>query len=585
MFKLVIEDDEGNKTVVPVIRDEISVGRQDGNTIRLTERNVSRKHARIVRENGAVFLEEVEARYGTRKNGEKVDGRTEFGVGDVFSIGDYRLTLQSDVAPEAKKKPPKKPNGAPPPRPPRSEFADQPTQITKLEESTSPTEGTEVLPADPARFVIVSSNFAGQEFPLARKEMVIGRGEECDIIIDHRSVSQKHAKVVREAGGEYKIVDLKSKNGVKVGGEEYRAVHLKRGDIVELGHVKFRFVEAGENYVFTPQTFDDEIPPKGANKGLLVGALLGAILVAIIAGVVLIPSSNEGKTENTSDGTTVALGTNTEAVDAAPEDEDSSVAEAIAKAREEYEKGLAREATARLDIAREMKELTPEQVAEIDDLLSKARREKALQGYFETGRDHYHQERWVEALRAFSRIPDEPPSRVYAILQEEGFQDRAAAEVLAAAKAHVEDDEVEEAKELATAIAQYYDPSHAEAQAILELSDRPTTVAVAPTKRTPRPPKKAPQAPVEPVKKPSPPPEPKQDPARAEALQKQAMDHFMARKFNAAISSCKSALSAGSAPRCNRILGTSYMNIGDDGNACKWFGRSPDGPPPSLACD
>ena len=41
MFKLVIQDDEGKTTVVPLIRDEITNGRKEGNTIRLTERNVS----------------------------------------------------------------------------------------------------------------------------------------------------------------------------------------------------------------------------------------------------------------------------------------------------------------------------------------------------------------------------------------------------------------------------------------------------------------------------------------------------------------------------------------------------------------
>ena len=40
-MKLIIEDDEGRKTVVPFARDEITIGRQEGNTIRLTERNVS----------------------------------------------------------------------------------------------------------------------------------------------------------------------------------------------------------------------------------------------------------------------------------------------------------------------------------------------------------------------------------------------------------------------------------------------------------------------------------------------------------------------------------------------------------------
>jgi len=35
-MKLIIEDDEGRKTVVPLVRDEITIGRQEGNTIRLT---------------------------------------------------------------------------------------------------------------------------------------------------------------------------------------------------------------------------------------------------------------------------------------------------------------------------------------------------------------------------------------------------------------------------------------------------------------------------------------------------------------------------------------------------------------------
>ena len=50
MYKLIIEDDEGKTTVVPLIRDEITIGRKEGNTIRLTERNVSRRHAKLVKQ-------------------------------------------------------------------------------------------------------------------------------------------------------------------------------------------------------------------------------------------------------------------------------------------------------------------------------------------------------------------------------------------------------------------------------------------------------------------------------------------------------------------------------------------------------
>jgi pSer/pThr/pTyr-binding forkhead associated (FHA) protein len=49
MWKLVIEDDEGTRTVVPLGRDSYTLGRNEGNAIRLTERNVSRNHARIER--------------------------------------------------------------------------------------------------------------------------------------------------------------------------------------------------------------------------------------------------------------------------------------------------------------------------------------------------------------------------------------------------------------------------------------------------------------------------------------------------------------------------------------------------------
>ena len=42
-MKLIIEDDEGRKTVIPVVRDEITIGRNERNLIRLAEKNVSRK--------------------------------------------------------------------------------------------------------------------------------------------------------------------------------------------------------------------------------------------------------------------------------------------------------------------------------------------------------------------------------------------------------------------------------------------------------------------------------------------------------------------------------------------------------------
>ena len=75
MFKLTIEDDEGKTTVVPLARDEITIGRLEGNTIRLTERNVSRRHARLVRQNGALYIEDLASFTGVRVNGAKIATR------------------------------------------------------------------------------------------------------------------------------------------------------------------------------------------------------------------------------------------------------------------------------------------------------------------------------------------------------------------------------------------------------------------------------------------------------------------------------------------------------------------------------
>lgn len=565
MFKLVIEDDEGNKTVVPIIRDEITIGRQDGNTIRLTERNVSRKHAKLVRDDGEVFLEEIEARYGTRKNGERIGGRTEFDIGDVFTIGDYRLTLQTEASVEAKKpanKPPPKPNGTPPVPPPEgNEFSNRPTQITKVDDTDDePTEGTSILPKDPAKLVIISSNFAGQEFPLARKEMVIGRGEECDIIIDHRSVSQKHAKVVREQGGEYKIVDLKSKNGVKVGGEEYRAVHLKRGDIVELGHVKFRFVEPGENYVFTPQPdIETEFEPKsGKGPLLLVGLVLAVVGGAIFYFATRGPDTVSKKV--VAPPASEKIGGPTPPVEDEPKTEDKAE-EIIAQAQDAYDEGRIPDAIARLDAAR-MLDITPDQDDRIAELRSKAVREKGPAEKLSDGHRFLKQERWIDALDAFTKIPPEPRTRVYEAMEGDGLKQKAIDGALAEAGQLADDQEFDEAIELLDSLATYA-PEEAEEQVASARSD------VEKAKRKAQRPVRTPNDNSKPRQK-----EPEPDPAKAAVLQKEGMQAMTSGDWSDAISLCKQALKVGPSPRCPRIIAVSYKRQGDQKNACKWATRA-----------
>lgn len=97
-WKLLIEDDVGETTSVPLLRGLITIGRKEGNTVRLTARNVSRFHARLVRENDQLFVEDLESYNGVRINGDRIQGRIQVREGDLIEIGDYHLALQMDAA-------------------------------------------------------------------------------------------------------------------------------------------------------------------------------------------------------------------------------------------------------------------------------------------------------------------------------------------------------------------------------------------------------------------------------------------------------------------------------------------------------
>jgi ABC transport system ATP-binding/permease protein len=272
LLKLIIEDDEGKTTIYPLADDDVSIGRREGNTIRLMERNVSRRHARLSRTDERVVVEDLDSYNGVHVNGERIRGRRPVHVGDLVEIGDYHLTLQRvEAEPELPGPEPAvtpglleehatRPLAASPPNAEdmaRDTLIDQPAaERTPALASTvplgpAPTDGVPA-PFSPDRLarlsevprvICVSTEYAGRAFPLGT-ETVIGRVDDNDVVIEHRSVSRSHAKIVTTGSG-HRIVDLQSANGILVNGEEYAMTDLREGDLVELGHVHFRYVPAG----------------------------------------------------------------------------------------------------------------------------------------------------------------------------------------------------------------------------------------------------------------------------------------------------------------------------------------------------
>jgi len=100
MYKLVISDDEGKTIIVPLVRDLITIGRQEGNTIRLTERNVSRQHARLVKVEDHFRVEDLDAYNGVRVNDELIND-FQLRKGDQVKVGDTILKFLSGSDVEA----------------------------------------------------------------------------------------------------------------------------------------------------------------------------------------------------------------------------------------------------------------------------------------------------------------------------------------------------------------------------------------------------------------------------------------------------------------------------------------------------
>lgn len=247
MWKLVIEDDEGKRTVVPLSREQYSIGRKDGNTIRLTERNVSREHARLLRKangsangngNGAVahvddkqsfVLEDLTSYNGVFVNGLRITHAQDLSHGDLVQIGDYRIVLQDETL---------------------LDTAVPPVSDSKQTIPQAPNSRAAALLDRPHRFVMLAGPTPGTEYPLDTERMTIGRAEDASISINHNSVSRLHCEVHALGDGRFEIVDKGSSNGVRVNGSDLRRGIVEPGDVIELGDVKFKFIAAGQ--IFRP---------------------------------------------------------------------------------------------------------------------------------------------------------------------------------------------------------------------------------------------------------------------------------------------------------------------------------------------
>ncbi len=490
MVKLIIEDDEGKTTVVPLIRDEITIGRKEGNTIRLTERNVSRRHAKLVKQNGALFIEDLNSYNGIKVNGNKIAGRVAVTEGDRIQIGDYVLGLKLEGVVVEPAAPAASPTAAPPPSTDTARTmelprpSEAPTGVIEVEEAKAEIEAA-APPAAPkpaapvtaetaGRLVCVSTNFPGKEWLLDRAVSVIGRTEDNDIVINHRSISRHHARIVEE-NGRHTIVDLQSSNGVRVNGEEYGKVELRRGDLIDLGHVRLRFVAPGEDFVFARDASVVDISKGGGGRA----GIWAAVILVAVGGIgfaiwKLGLIGGGGKTTPTADA---QVGTSGTGQGSAPTGDSSRILQEITQGMSSEQWGDVIAACEKLPAAERAKVASCE----------KARKEKDAKQAFDDAHSAFMLNKPEEVIRLRKQIPD---GSVYKNRDTEEL-DKARAQLVGKLKTQLDDQvaqrpcDKDKADDLVRQIKEL-EPSNTEAETTAKKCKVAVAVAPPDNKKTPK---------------------------------------------------------------------------------------------------
>ena len=112
---------------------------------------------------------------------------------------------------------------------------------------------------DTAMLIVFEGKSPKQQWVLQDSIIIIGRGEDCQIIIEDRQASRHHARITQSAQG-YILEDLDSKNGTYLNGQPLTTTKvLEDGDEIGIAFAaKLSFVDSGAT---VPLVFEARTEP------------------------------------------------------------------------------------------------------------------------------------------------------------------------------------------------------------------------------------------------------------------------------------------------------------------------------------
>jgi pSer/pThr/pTyr-binding forkhead associated (FHA) protein len=194
-------------------RGELTIGRDSDRQLVLPSASVSRRHARIVVQDGGPCIVDEGSSNGVLINGVRIVQPTAIGPSTRIDVAEFRIQVESTM-----------PTAGVAPLPP----------------PVNPPSG-QSFAADGFRLIAEGGPYDGRVLNLPPGLSHVGRATDNDHVFDDPSLSRKHARIYRE-GGQVSVEDLGSSNGTYVNGRRVQGRQpVSPGDVVRFGDLSFRY--------------------------------------------------------------------------------------------------------------------------------------------------------------------------------------------------------------------------------------------------------------------------------------------------------------------------------------------------------
>ena len=204
----------GSGEIIEINHWETSIGKSKSNDITLDETGVTRFHAVIAKKRSDWVVTDTFSRTGVFVNGKQIEGKAVIEDGDIIQIGTVKFKFECAEAISAATK----------------------KQIRRSAQGAQPATGK-------VAYAVLVDAATRKPVYLRKNDVLIGRGENCDIRIMSDKISSEHARIYKTTRG-FALADLDSHNGTKLNGRYINQTRLIFDeDTITFGDRVFIFYE------------------------------------------------------------------------------------------------------------------------------------------------------------------------------------------------------------------------------------------------------------------------------------------------------------------------------------------------------